>query len=84
MRVADLIEQQDNAASRGCWSAAEHVLEVGLSERFDRQRQPLMDGALRDERCEVVAVENLYRLALAAARRQRPGKQGTSLRLVPC
>jgi hypothetical protein len=83
MRIADLVKQYEDAATRVCRCAAKHVFEIGLGERLDGKCEPLMDGTLREERREIVAAEHAYRLAVAASYRDRGGNQRPCLLLVP-
>ena len=83
MWVADLIEQHNDAPARERRGAAKDVFEVGLGERFDGNRQPLVDRPLGEERRESVAAEHAYRFTVAASYRRRGGDQRPCLLLVP-
>ena len=73
--IAQLIEDDDDAPSR-CRASGLHILQIGLGEWFDFEREPLMNGVARQDRREAALIEHGYRRAAAAPR--RPGGGGKS------
>ena len=83
MRVADLVEQHDDDPTRQHSGAAQHVLEVRLCKWLDGERQPLMNGAVRQQPCKIVAIEHAYRFTVSAPERCCGCHQSARLLLVP-
>src|SRR5437879_3286087 len=81
VRVADLVEHDDDRAALCYFDRAEHILEIGAVERLDLERPALVHGAVRQQPVECRAIEHLDRLALALARAAPLGRcRGDQLR----
>ena len=61
LRIADLVEDDDDGPARCRVGAPQHVVEIGLGERLDFERQPLVDGCGGQDRRKAAVIEHADR-----------------------